>query len=84
MEVGYGDVCSTLYFEVNLLFLISDSVNSVAAHLNNSLFLSGSMDGTAKLWNSSNGKNVGTLLCGARNQFLILSCLLSRPITIGG
>jgi len=46
----------------------ADSVNSVAAHLNNTLFISGSMDGTAKLWNSSNGKNVGTFLCGAKEE----------------
>ena len=35
-------------------------------HVNNSLMISGSMDGTAKLWNSTSGKCVGTLLCGAK------------------
>eukprot|EP00088_Acartia_fossae_P049652 TRINITY_DN5484_c0_g1_i7.p1 TRINITY_DN5484_c0_g1~~TRINITY_DN5484_c0_g1_i7.p1 ORF type:complete len:423 (-),score=84.07 TRINITY_DN5484_c0_g1_i7:84-1352(-) len=45
-----------------------DVVNCVSGHMNNTLFLSGSMDGTAKLWNSTSGKVVGTLLCGAREE----------------
>jgi len=45
-----------------------DSVNCVAGHPNNSVFISGSMDGTAKLWNPSTGKNVATLLCGAKEE----------------
>ena len=47
-------------------YLYLDSVNSVDCHLNNSLLVSGSMDGTAKLWNPSSGKCVGTLLCGPK------------------
>ena len=47
-------------------YLCLDAVNSVDCHVNNSLMISGSMDGTAKLWNSTSGKCVGTLLCGAK------------------
>ena len=47
----------------------SDAINSVDCLVNNSLIISGSMDGTAKLWNSTSGKCVGTLLCGAKVGF---------------
>jgi len=45
-----------------------DTVNSVSCHMNNSIFITGSMDGTAKIWNSTSGKNVGTLLCGVKEE----------------
>jgi len=43
-----------------------DIVNSVDCHLNNTLIATGSMDGSVKLWNSTTGKCVGTLLCGSK------------------
>jgi len=45
-----------------------DTINSLACHMNNSLICSGSMDGTAKLWNPTSGKCVGTLLCGSTQE----------------
>ena len=43
-----------------------DTVNSIDCHTNNQLIVTGSMDGAAKLWNSTSGKCVGTLLCGPK------------------
>merc|ERR1719330_1938180 len=45
-----------------------DIVNCLDSHDNNNLVLSGSMDGTAGLWNTQSGKNVGTLMCGAKQE----------------
>lgn len=39
-----------------------DAINSLDCHQNNNLVVSGSQDGTAKLWNPTSGKCVGTLL----------------------
>lgn len=45
-----------------------DSVNEVACHPNNTIMATASMDGTTKLWNSTTGKCVGTLLSGDRPE----------------
>merc|ERR1719167_854785 len=45
-----------------------DTVNSIDRHTNNQLIVTGSMDGAAKLWNSTSGKCVGTLLCGPKQE----------------
>lgn len=49
-----------------------DAVNCVSVHPNNNLLLTGSMDGTAKLWNTNSGKLIGTLLVGDKVSNLVL------------
>lgn len=45
-----------------------DIVNCLDSHDNNTLVMSGSMDGTASLWNTTSGKSVGTFVCGAKQE----------------
>ena len=46
---------------------VQDAVVNVNINSTN-LILTGSSDGTVGLWNSGSGKNVGVLVCGARED----------------
>jgi len=45
-----------------------DIVNCLDSHDNNNLVMSGSMDGTASLWNTTSGKIAGTFVCGEKQE----------------
>ena len=45
-----------------------DGVNCVAGHPGREVALSGAMDGLVAVWNYSTGKQVGTLMCGERQE----------------
>ena len=47
---------------LHYFFFLGDTVTVLLQ--NNNLVVSGSLDGTAKLWNPNSGKCVGTLLAG--------------------
>jgi len=45
-----------------------DEVVSVAGHRDRELVVSGAMDGVAVLWSSGSGKQLGSLLCGEKQE----------------
>lgn len=45
-----------------------DSVNCVAAHPGREVVVSGGMDGMGIMWNTTNGKQLGLLMCGDKQE----------------
>lgn len=46
----------------------SASVTSIAVRSDNNLIGTGGVDGSAKLFNTQSGKNIGTFMCGTRSS----------------